>query len=539
MQIVDKKTAPLEQKQRLSNSVIWKLQRSFYTDHGIDAWRRIGVPSHATSNSYIARAYARVVSGFLADWRAALDGEDDSPAGRPDPSQPFYIVELGSGHGRLAYLLLKRLEEIRRRSGPGDLRVKYVMTDFAERNLEYWRGHARLQPFIEEGVLDMARFDIGSDRELKLVCSGETLSAETVRNPVAVIANYVFDSVPQDAFFMHEGKLYETLLTVSTREKSLDLNDPEALSRVELSFSNNPAEEDYYDDAEWNLILRDCRQRLPTTAFLFPLAALRCVRNLHALSGGRLLLLSADKGYNQDEALLMGQGIPGIAGHGKSCFSMMVDYQIIGKYFQLHGGQALHPRHTHRSINISAFLLGDPPGGFAAMRRAYGEFVEEFGPDDFTTLAGGISHFQERLSFEQSLAYLRLSAWDYWVLWSCLPVFKGCLENLSEGDKQELYEAVQNVWAAYFPIGEDDDLAFNLGVLLLEMQFYSEALEFFQHSAALYGMEPGTAYNMGVCYYKLRQMGEALQQINRALELNPEFDAARALSITIQSALNR
>ena len=70
-----------------------------------------------------------------------------------------------------------------------------------------------------------------------------------------------------------------------------------------------------------------------------------------------------------------------------------------------------------------------------------------------------------------------------------------------------MYEAARQTWDAYLPIGEEEDLAFQIGTLLLEMEFYAEALEFLQHSVSLYGAEPGTVYNMAVCCHGLRQTG--------------------------------
>ena len=87
------------------------------------------------------------------------------------------------------------------------------------------------------------------------------------------------------------------------------------------------------------------------------------------------------------------------------------------------------------------------------------------------------------------------------------------------------------------PIGEEDDLAFQMGTLLLEMDYYPQALEFFEHSIALYEMEPGTGYNMAVCYYNLGQKDRAIEMINLALELNPNFDAAKSIRIKIESGI--
>src|SRR6202008_3024750 len=52
-------TIVIEDKKRLSQSLIWKLQRAFYASSGPLAWKPNGVPFYITSNPHIARCYAR------------------------------------------------------------------------------------------------------------------------------------------------------------------------------------------------------------------------------------------------------------------------------------------------------------------------------------------------------------------------------------------------------------------------------------------------------------------------------------------------
>jgi tetratricopeptide (TPR) repeat protein len=534
MSVAHHKHSPLETNRRLSRSVVWKLQRNYFDRQGMEAWSKGEVPHHITSSPFIADAYARVVFGYLRDCHSAAGGGASSLAPL-DYSQPVHVVELGSGPGRFAYLFLKNLLGLLRGSALKGISVRYVMTDFAESNLEYWRAHEWLRPFAEEGSLDFARFDAEGDGELRLVNSGEALSAESVRNPLVVVSNYLFDSLPQDAFAVAGGQLFEALVTVTTGRKESDPEDPEILSRAELSYTNAPVEGDYYEDPAWNRILEDYGRRLPAAPFLFPTAALKCVEYFRRLSGGRMLMLSGDRGYNGDEAIVRGEGAPAMSMHGS--FSMMVDYQIIGDYCRALGGRVIHPSHRHESLNVSAFLFGGAE--FAETRGAYAEAIEKFGPDDFNTLKEGFARVYDSMSLENLLAFLRLSRWDYRRFLECLHVLKERLTDAPDARKRDVYEAARRVWDAYLPIGEEEDLAFHIGTLLLEMEFYKEALEFLRHSADLYGVEPGTAYNMAVCYDGLSQTPEALECVTQALELDAEFDAAKALRVRLQSAAAR
>jgi hypothetical protein len=180
----------VETDQRLSRSLLWKLQRRYYDQTGIDAWRNDAVPHYATTNTRVADGYAEVFVGSLRD-----------RGGASRPGGPVTLVELGAGSGRFAYLFLKAFTAMRGRSAAADVPFRYAMTDFTETNVRYWREHPRLRPFVDQGLLDFALLDaedVGG--EVRLVEAGVALRAGDVGNPLVVVANYVLDTVPQDAF---------------------------------------------------------------------------------------------------------------------------------------------------------------------------------------------------------------------------------------------------------------------------------------------------------------------------------------------------
>jgi len=524
----------LDKGKPLSQSILWKLQRNFFQGQGIEAWRQGTVPHYVTSNPFIANAYAKVVFGFIRDCRAVTEDSGNLSFPPLDPSQPLYIIELGSGSGRFAYHFLKKFLAFYRTSVLKGIPFKYLMTDFSERNVEFWREHQSLKPFAEEGVLDFALFDTECDDEVKLTRSGNVLAPGTVRNPMVVIANYFFDSIPQDAFFVKRGQLQEGLVTVSSYQQEPDLNDPEILSRVEISYDRNPAKLGYYKNPDWNEILQYYEKRLDDTTFLFPCAALQCIENFSQLTGGRLLLLSGDKGYSSEEDLL-GRGEPGITRHGS--FSMMVNYHAIGKYVQKQGGQPLHTVHPHAHLNISAFLMGNHHGDYTETRQAYREAIESCGPDDFYALKKAIEQGYDSWTLKQLLAYIRLSHYDAKITLACYPVLMDRLEHTSESEKEELHQIIQKVWEVYYPLAEDQDLASHLGVILYEMGYYAEALDLFNRSVELYGPDATISYSMSLCHYGLKHMDAALECINEALALEYDLEEARTMRIKIEGSV--
>jgi tetratricopeptide (TPR) repeat protein len=524
----------LEERKRLSQSILWKLQRNFFSQKGVDAWRKGTVPHYVTSNPFIAGAYAKVILGFMRDCCAAAGTRQGQASVLLDPGQPLNIVELGSGPGRFAHHFLKKFRHVHANSVLRHLPFRFIMTDIAERNLEFWQTHPSLKPLAESGLLDFARFDAGRDEEVKLRNCGDVLNAGSVKNPVAVIANYFFDGIPQDAFFVEKGRLMEGLVTLSSPRREPDREDPDILSRVELSYDKHAVDSDYYQNPHWNEILRHYQSRLDDTAFLFPCGALRCFENLKRISGGRLLLLTGDKGYSREEDLL-GRKEPAITKHGS--FSMTVNYHAMGQYVQKKEGLSLNTGHRHRHLNISAFLLGNPPGDYVETLQAYHEAVECCGPDDFYTLKKAIETGYDGWTPEQVLSYVRLSGYDAKIVLACFPTLMDGLPVASESTRRELFNTVQRVWEVYFPMSEDDDVASYLGVLLYELGYYAEALNFFLRSKELYGPYAMVFFNMGLCHYGLGRMEQALASVNEALVLDADLEDARTLRTSIEAGL--
>ena len=63
--------AVIETDRRLSQSVLWDLQRRYFAEAGISAWSTSRVPHYVTSNPALAHAYAAVFLGFLRDLHAS------------------------------------------------------------------------------------------------------------------------------------------------------------------------------------------------------------------------------------------------------------------------------------------------------------------------------------------------------------------------------------------------------------------------------------------------------------------------------------
>ncbi len=172
---------------RLSDSNLWQLQRNYYDQAGADAWETGIVPSFITTNAFLARQYAHLCLQFIRDFAAA-------PGSALDADEPIYIVELGSGHGKLGFLFLRQLELLRSEYPTVRLeQLKYVMTDFTAVNVRYWETHTSLREYVASGQLDFATFDAENDERLRLCHSGVEISAQTVRCASLCLPIMIFD----------------------------------------------------------------------------------------------------------------------------------------------------------------------------------------------------------------------------------------------------------------------------------------------------------------------------------------------------------
>ncbi len=506
----------------LSQSMVWQVQRTFYSDQGIAAWSRSGVPQSVTTSPIIARAYARIVLGFLRDMRSALD-----------PAQPVYLVELGAGSGRFAYRFLKAFTAL----VEGSQRFVYVMTDASTSVVEYWRENPRLRPFVEAGVLDFAHVDLLELGPLELLNSGAVLRFSEVANPVIVVANYIFDSIPQDAFTIKDGQLFANLVTVSASTPELDLTAPDSKVRIGIGFTADPDPTD--PDAEPDPILREIlrgyRERLDDTTFLVPRAAMACVRYFKELARDRLLCLISDFGDTHEEELL-GHGPPGFGAGGG--LWLAVNFHALGEYARGLGGLGRHPRDRHLRLNTSLLLFDSRRDAtFPETDLAYADVVEQHGPDDLSLLTRAVGEHAVSLSFEAVLALLRTTGWDSEYVVRCVPALLDAMPKAEKRMRDEVLRGVEHAWQQYYPIGESDDLPFGLGVLLYALEHYAEAVGFFELSLRDFGEDPRTTLNLALSLYRLQRLPETLSWLDRTLALDPTNETAQQMRPSVAAEL--
>jgi hypothetical protein len=522
----NQESAILETDVPLSQSLIWRLQREFYAERGLKAWTEDLVPSYITNNPFIAEIYAQIVASFISDCMNLLQ-----KSSRPlSPDNPLRILELGAGTGKFSYLFLRKLTTLLQEKSVTMQAVRYSMADCSESLLAEWRANRHLAEFVKAGILEFQLHQAEEDNSSR-AGAGFSDSTGQATGPLVVIANYVFDSLPQDAYIVADGQISEALVTTRVRAAAsagASEGDPR-LSDLQLSFKNAPVPSGRYPDKSWNEILEHYRSRLRAATVLFPSAALGILQQLSQSSDGRMLVLAADKGFVREDDLALLQGPPHLEFHASSnCFSQTVNFDAITRYFYGLGGDWLLPQKHFSSLNICAFIARRPGDEFPDTRKSYERALAGFGPDDLFALMSWLNAHLEEVSVVQALALLRLTCWDTTALLRLFPVIARQLRTVS-GERHDLRQAVLNTWANHYPVSPAENLlAFNCGVILLELRFFVEALPLFKVSQQVLGRTATTSYNLGLCALGLGQSSDALAYMVEACDLDPSFELARS-----------
>jgi len=506
----------LEKDQRFSTSLIWQLQREYFHQAGIDAWRSGAVPHYITSNPVVGKTYAELALALLRD--LSLRGQRE---------ETVYLLELGAGHGRLCYHFFKHFERYYAESAIPLPPFCYVLSDFTEANLSFWRGHPRLQPYLGKGWLDFALFDVETGRELSLQYANVTLGAEALSQPLLVVANYFFDTIPQELFLIENQTVAYGLLSLATEFDPAALEPDELIELLELEYNYEGAQPPIYaDEPSLNDLLEAYRRQLEHTHLLFPHFGLRCLERLLQLSRQGLVLLSADKGEHHLSSLDH-RPAPQLATHGS--FSLTVNYHALAQYCTRRGGLALLPRHHSTSLDLGCLLFLDDALTYRETLNAYERYVRDYGPDDYFQLKKLIEQHYETLSDREILAVIRLSGYDAHLMRQMLPRLLELLPTLSEAQRQNLSLAIPRIWETYYPLGEPETLAGDLGDLLLALDSYREAILYYQESVKLNGQDPDTLFKIAVCHCLLGEFAAASPIIAALQEQDPENKALQDL----------
>jgi hypothetical protein len=489
-----------EKPDRLSRSQIWEMQKQYYLHRGMVAWDQGLIPSFMSSNAFLAQAYAEVIKAFVGD--NAADG------------MPVRVVEMGAGSGRLAFLILKQLLRL----GLDRRQFHYVMTDIAEPIIEGWRRCGAFQQFLDEGLLSFAIFDADQPENLRQI---EGLNTE-LSGPAVLIANYVVDTLRQDAFRMRGDVLQECRVAAgsTTAEAAGELD---IVKQTQLQRDFVSARLPYYDDPALDAVLRDYQNNLDDTSFLIPIGFIRCLAAFKALGKAPLLALVGDKGRLKD-ADLMGCADPDLVLHD-GCFSFTANFNALQRYVTHQGGQALFSNDLNRGFIVAALIDGgasDEGRQFTNTKQAFAGNVERLSPRDTVILMKGMMATAENQPLEAILAMLKLCCCDPLVFMNFHSRIVELAGEAPQQHRQDLGFLMDQIWDNHYPLGTTRDVAYRVGRVFDVLGQTQRAIEIYRASLAAVGDTAKSLYRLARCLEKIGDKAEARTRAEQCLRLDPK-----------------
>lgn len=498
----------LEPPTRLSSSVLWELQRRYFETRGQAAWAEGEVPSYATSNPFVAATYARLLEAFLDDCR---DLDSDHPLGGLDPTEPLNVIEIGSGSGRLGFLLARELE--------AHPTFRVVLTDFVPATLDAWAARPELRRLCELGRLDFALFDADHPGPLHLRYSGEIL--ERCANPVAVVANYVVDTLRQDAFAVEGGQLYEIAVQAAVPDHVGD----DDLSELVLQRHRRAIDSvGYYDDETLDGLLARYTEALDRSEWLIPVGTVHALREVSRWCGDRVLLLVSDKGYRGLEDL-EGRKVGSLAKHGSVSANANLD--ALGHLAVVRGGCALMPRNRYTELTTAAIVSTGIESELPRLGRAFRDAVDGFGPAEYLRSYKLLSGREPpSTSVPEILLLLRLSRWDSTLFLRFASTLVASASSTNRAVRRDLETCVDEVVARAYPLQSANALL-QSGRIRYALGEYDGASAAFRRVIEHQPERRAAWFNLGLSLEQLGRLQDSANAFARALAIDPTYERAR------------
>ena len=381
-----------------------------------------------------------------------------------------------------------------------ELSICYVLTDFTERNLDFWR-HQKVFDTITALEFDFALFDLENPKNPQLFKQKRELT--NLANPAILIGNYIFDSVRQNYYAMEHGALVEKRIDTlaphqdydQKHKKLLSLNAAkiEAHSAPYVWQESEPPEETY---------LHFYETHLSTGLFSLPLGGFKALDYFQSLCPQGLMLISSDKGYNTLTEI-EGRKTLELISHGS--FSLDVNFHALGLYFELSGGNAFLQSYRD-GIKTNVFLT--KPTATPLLEQTIEEVCENFSPADYFYYHRRFRN--DDFQAKSALSQFNLGRHDPYVF--SLFVDKIC-SSLKTSHNKALVEAylelIPKFYMHIYPLPAGTDYYFDLGLLLHTLEYYEAALPYFEESLKIYGEKFASLYNLGVCLYMAGKVKES------------------------------
>ena len=376
-------------------------------------------------------------------------------------------------------------------------------------------------------ILDFACYNAVEDNSIHLN-SNKTIEINQLEKPLFVVCNYLFDTLPHDAFQIIDGNLYETEISIQHKKKSKQKKVEDYFSNVSYKFKQNLIDANYYDDQDINSILSFYQDYFENASFLIPLGGIQFLSNIRRFTKSHIVLLLADKGVAKLE-LFDELGDPDISLHGS--VSMNVNVDALARYVEYNKGTSLLMNNKSADFQIGCFILNST-FQITNTKFTFNSILSSFSLFDLFNIC-----YKKDLpnkafkSLEDLLAVLNLAEWDPTIFYDYHQLLLKYLEkeDLTAEQQDNIRTGLYKVWDYFFKLEKEQDIAFSIGIIFYTIDNFEEALEFYQHSLKYFGEQEETLYNIALVYQSLEEAEQARAWVEKIIKINPAYEPAKEL----------
>lgn len=498
--------APAHDYTTLSESKIWQSNHAFFANGGNQIWKEI--PHHVTNSPCHASRLAHLISRY---WQDIIE------TGAADKSERFYVLEIGSGIGKFAGLLIQELKAICQKSGLSDIKFTLVMTDITPHSINQYQCHPFLTPFAKAGFVDFALYDFLADSEIWLI--NQKIKLQNPINPVVSIANYIFCSLPQDYFKIEARKLYigKAPTTIQLPENTCP-NQHFTFNSIGLSLQYEAIAKPYRHDELFNVYLNELESKVDLGYFIYPKSSLFGLSNLLNNISKKMLLIASDKGFATDRGLRAMEE-SGLTMHGRG-FSLPVDFKAIGRYAELNHGSYVH-QHIEQDLSTAVYSFGHKLEHLPTYMNAAKEILDTPSSGDFVQLFHEVFGNITKFSWNAMISMLKINEWDPEIFGMLFIHFLEHLPHTPPVEINKLLRAIPLIEKKYYPYSGGADFHYLAGMIYQSSGQISTAILHFKNSLLIEHEKDYVLRALAKCYLEAIMLSEAAETAKRALSMAP------------------